>query len=62
MLGVASLTVVADAGYSSGTIDLAERAALPAQREVGCGLVALDLYDDLFKQCPQQLLPVTRPG
>ena len=29
---------------------------------MGSGLVALDLYDDLFKQCPQQLLPVTRCG
>ena len=43
-------------------IDLVERAALPAQREVGCSLVALDLDDDLLEQCPQQLLPVTRRG
>src|SRR6266481_6420142 len=43
-------------------IDLVERAALPAQREVGCSLVALDLYDDLLEQCSQQLFPVTRRG
>src|ERR1700687_3660953 len=43
-------------------IDLVERAALPAQREVGCSLVALGLYDDLLEQCSQQLFPVTRRG
>ena len=43
-------------------IDLVERAALPAQREVGCSVVALDLYDDLLEQCSQQLFPVTRRG
>ena len=43
-------------------IDLIDRTAFPAQREARRGLVALDLDDDLFEQCPQQLLPVTRRG
>jgi hypothetical protein len=45
-----------------GEIDLAERAALPAQREMGRGLVALDLDDDFFEERAQQLLAVARRG
>jgi hypothetical protein len=40
------------AGRERDQIDLIDRTAFPAQREVGCGLVALDLYADLFKQRP----------
>jgi hypothetical protein len=45
-----------------GEIDPAERAALPAQREMGRGLVALDLNDDFFEESAQQLLAVARRG
>ena len=45
-----------------GQIDLGQRAAFPAQRQVGCGLVALDLDDHLFEQGAQQLLPVAWRG
>src|SRR5258708_35804258 len=41
-------------------VDLVERAAFPAQREVRGSLVTLDLDDDLLDQRLQQLLPVAR--
>src|SRR5215468_5281265 len=39
-------------------VDLVERAALPAQREMGGSLVAIDLDRDIFDEGAQQLLPV----
>src|SRR5438874_3816029 len=43
-------------------VDLVERAALPAQHEMGGRLVAIDLDRDLFDEGAQQLLPVARHG
>src|SRR5499433_2984994 len=43
-------------------VDLVERAALPAQREMGGRLVAIDLDCDVFDEGAQQLLPVARRG
>src|SRR5438270_2465495 len=43
-------------------VDLVERAALPAQREMGGRLVAIDLDRDVFDEGAQQLLPVARRG
>src|SRR5437868_10725861 len=43
-------------------VDLVERAALPAQREMGGRLVALDLDRDVFDEGAQQFLPVARRG
>src|SRR5499427_3708728 len=45
-----------------GEVDLVERAALPAQREMGGRLVAIDLDRDVFDEGAQQLLPVARRG
>src|SRR5262252_3843947 len=42
--------------------DLVERAALPAQREMGGRLVAIDRDCDVFDEGAQQLLPVARRG
>ena len=43
-------------------VDLVERAALPAQREMGGRLVAIDSDHDVFNKGAQQLLPVARRG
>src|SRR2546421_6231911 len=43
-------------------VDLVERAALPAQREMGGRPVAIDLDRDVFDEGAQQLLPVARCG
>src|SRR2546423_14174237 len=43
-------------------VDLVERAALPAQREVGGRLIAIDLDRDVFDEGAQQLFPVARCG
>src|SRR5499427_9269572 len=43
-------------------VDRVERAALPAQREMGGRLVAIDLDCDVFDEGAQQLLPVARRG
>src|SRR6516164_6231721 len=43
-------------------VDLIERAALPAECEVGGRLVAIDLDRDVFDEGAQQLLPVARCG
>src|ERR1700756_3880277 len=43
-------------------VDLVERAALPAQREMGGRLDAIDLDCDVFDEGAQQLLPVARRG
>src|SRR5690349_11745639 len=43
-------------------VDLVERAALPAQREMGGRFVAIDLDRDVFDEGAQKLLPVARRG
>src|SRR5499433_1041468 len=43
-------------------VDLVERAALPAQCEMGGRRVAIDLDRDVFDEGAQQLLPVARSG
>src|SRR5215469_2872929 len=43
-------------------VDVVERAAFPAQREMGGRLVAVDLDRDVFNEGAQQLLPVARRG
>src|SRR5260370_22602085 len=42
--------------------DLVKRAALPAQREMGGRLVALDLHRDVFDEGATQFLPVAPRG
>src|SRR5260370_37525864 len=57
--------VGADGGWPrarQSEVDLVERAALPAQREMGGRLVALDLARDVFDEGAQQFLPVARRG
>src|SRR5262249_31620124 len=43
-------------------VDFGQCTALPAQREVGCRLIALDLDNHLLDQRTQQLLPVAWRG
>src|SRR3982074_1814933 len=43
-------------------VDFGECTALPAQREVGCRLIALDLDNHLLDQRAQRLLPVAWRG
>ena len=43
-------------------VDLVERAAFPAQREMGGRRVAIDLDRDVFDEGAEQLLPVARRG